>query len=145
MQAQAQAAPPPQEYYQGKYATVTFLPANETAIFRIHGAFIPMTDYQAALDKLSELVQQDKVQKLVVDAPKLVAYHQPSVEWSFVNWKKRMEPHGLRQYRYVLPDSGEYRRSLQDGLRKIGREHPDTGIDRLDLAYCRTLDEAVED
>ncbi|MCU0354048.1 MAG: hypothetical protein MUD08_09985 [Cytophagales bacterium] len=104
MQAQAQAAPPPQEYYQGKYATVTFLPANETAIFRIHGAFIPMTDYQAALDKLSELVQQDKVQKLVVDAPK-----------------------------------------LQDGLRKIGREHPDTGIDRLDLAYCRTLDEAVED
>ena len=141
-----QAAPPLQEYFRGNYATVSFMPANETAIVSIHGAYIPMTDYQQTLEKLGELVKQEKVQKLIVDARQLVAYHQPSVEWSFLNWKQEMRTHGLNSYRYVLPNTGEYRRNLEHGIQKIRREHPNTDVlDRMDMAYCRSLEEAVEE
>jgi len=133
------------EYYRGKYATVSFMPASETAVVRIHGAFIPLTDYQDTLEKLGELVEQEKVHKMIVDAQQLVAYHQPSVEWSFLNWKQEMQSHGLKSYRYVLSDSGEYRKMLENGLSKIRREHPETQLDRMDVAYCRSMEEAVEE
>ncbi len=141
-----QAAPPLEEYYRSRYATVSFMPANETAIVSIHGAFIPMTDYQQTLEKLGELVRQEKVHKLIVDAQQLVAYHQPSVEWSFLNWKREMRNHGLTSYRYVLPNGGEYRKNLENGIRKIRRDHPNMEVlDRMDLTYCHSLEEAVEE
>lgn len=141
-----QAAPPLEEFYRGRYATVSFMPANETAIVSIHGAFIPMTDYQQTLEKLGELVRQEKVQKLIVDARQLLAYHQPSVEWSFLNWKRQMHEHGLNRYRYILSSTGEYRKNLENGLQKIRREHPEpTVLDQMDLAYCQSLEEAVEE
>jgi|GEM_PF-7004584 len=142
----AYAAPLPEEYFRSRYATVSFIPASETAIVSIHGAFIPMTEYQQTLEKIGELVKQEKVHKLIVDARQLVAYHQPSVEWSFLNWKREMSTYGLNSYRYVVPNSGEYRKNLENGIQKIRRDHPDTDLlDRMDLAYCRSLEEAVEE
>ncbi len=141
-----QAAPPLEEFYRSRFATVSFMPATETAIVSIHGAFIPMTDYQQTLEKLGELVKQEKVQKLIVDARQLLAYHQPSLEWSFLNWKREMQRHGLMRYRYVLANTGDYRRNMENGILKMRREHPETELlDRMDLAYCRSVEEAVEE
>ncbi len=138
-------APSSEEYYKGVYATVSFMPEAEAAIVRIHGAYIPMTDYQATLAKVGELAQKENVHKVIVEAQELVAFHQPSVEWDLLHWKKAMHDQGLTRYRYVLPAEGGYRKHMEKSMHKICDQHPETHLNQLDVAFCRSLDEAVEE
>ena len=72
-----------------------------------------------------------------------MVFHQPSMEWYFVEWKEKMYNHGLKTHRKILPKDAVFRQSVKIGRDKINREYPQGKFHKMDIQYFETLDEAI--
>ncbi|MDJ1499073.1 hypothetical protein [Xanthocytophaga agilis] len=133
-----------EELYGDQYTTVYFLLVQKIAIVKVHNAFVPMSNYREALRQIAGFAEQRQINKLIIDAQNLVAYHRPSVEWSFTDWKRQAFNHGLSVYCYVLPRNEEYQKKLKNEIHRIKNANPDLGfLKQIRISFCDSLDEAV--
>jgi hypothetical protein len=130
-------------HYSGKYATVSFIRSGNTAICTTHAAYIPMAEFEKVLTITGELIRREKLSKFIFDKRSLSAFHQPSMEWYHLVWKKEMYQYGLRSHRKLLPDDKLFERHVLNGRKKIMTEHPDFDFDRYDIIYCQSMEEAL--
>lgn len=133
-----------EELYCDQYTTVYFLSVQKIAIVKVHNAFVPMSNYREALGRISGFAEKRQINKVIIDAQKLVAYHRPSVEWSFTNWKQQAFKHGLSIYCYVLPTNEEYQKKLKNEIFRINNTNPELGfLKQIQISFCESLDEAI--
>ena len=115
----------------------------EVLIVTATGNFIPYYEFRKAFTHLETFVEQLHTKKLIFDKRKLKVFHQPSMEWYFLEWKSRVYKLGLDTHRKILPKDDAFKQSVQTGIAKIHREHQDGIYKKLDIAYVDNLQDAI--
>jgi hypothetical protein len=117
--------------------------APEIAVVEALSTYIPIEQFKEIFTLIGEMVEKEKITKLIFDKRKLTVFHQPSMEWYFVEWKEKMFTHGLHVHRKILPKDEVFRQSVKIGREKINTNCPHGKYTLMDIAYAETLEDAV--
>lgn len=127
-----------------KHAAIYVLKNSENiVIVEAISNYIPIDKFKEIFNAISKLAETEAVNKLIFDKRNLTVFHQPSMEWYFVEWKERMFEKGLSIHRKILPNDETFRESVKIGREKISRTFPDGKYTRMDIAYAESLEEAI--
>lgn len=127
-----------------KHAVIKTVEGNpEVAVVEATATYIPIEQFKEIFAAIGELVKEKKITKLVFDKRKLTVFHQPSMEWYFVEWKEQMFEHGLKTHRKILPQDEVFRQSVKIGREKIKANHPHGKYQQMDIQYAETLEDAI--
>lgn len=125
-------------------AVVSIVESNSTvAVVEATSSYIPIEQFKEVFNYIGELVKTERISKLVFDKTKLSVFHQPSMEWYFVEWKEQMFAEGLNIHRKVLPKDEVFRQSVKIGREKIHKIFPNGKYHKMDIQYAETLEEAI--
>jgi len=108
-------------------------------------SYILIEEFKEIFYKVNELIAEFQVTKLLFDKRKLKVFHQPSMEWYFVEWKDTAYDLGIRIIRKLLPDDSVFIQSVKIGITKIKSEYPDAKFNLMDIQYSNTLEEALKE
>lgn len=136
--------PAPKEFHVTKHAVVSFIPGKKIAICTVTAAYIPIADFKAIFEKISELIKNEKITKFIFDKRKMTTFHHPSMEWYHLSWKEDMYKFGLTSHRKLLPNDRVFEQSVITGRKKIQRENPLFNYSKFDIIYCTSMEEAIE-
>ncbi len=117
----------------------------EIAIATATVPYIHIKDFKDLFHGIGEIVKELGIKKLVFDKRELTTFHQPSMEWYFVDWKEEMYDLGLRTHRKILPDDQVFKMAVKMGRKEIQEKYPDGKFQLMDIQYRNTVEEAVMD
>jgi hypothetical protein len=117
--------------------------APKVAVVEATASYIPIEQFKEAFNYIGELVKKDQITKLIFDKRKLSVFHQPSMEWYFVEWKERMFNDGLVIHRKILPNDEVFKQSVKIGRDKINKGFPNGKFHQMDIGYSDTLEDAL--
>ena len=127
-----------------KHASIFLLPQQPgTAVVEATANYIPLDQFKEIFNFIGELTPTKKIKKLIFDKRKLSVFHQPSMEWYFVEWKEKMFEAGLKTHRKILPKDDVFRQSVRIGRDKINKTYPDRKFNQMDIQYAETIEEAI--
>ena len=125
-----------------RWATILFNHSEKTIVCSLNSEYIPIADFKSTFYKISMLVQNGHFEKLIFDKRSLKAFHQPSMEWYFVVWKKEMLLYGLKKHRKILPHEEWFRNAVRIARAQLVEKYPDL-LSNLDIKYCNDVYEAI--
>jgi hypothetical protein len=129
--------------YEGRYAKV-FANGNDGIIIcELLVDYVPIEDFKNTFHEISKIVKKGKFHKFIFDKRALRAFHQPSMEWYFLYWKKEMYQEGITVHRKILPAEKWFEKMVMIAKKQIMESNPGNIIDNLDIKYCDSLDEAI--
>ncbi len=132
------------DYFTSNFAVVSYHKALKTILCQLTAEYVPIEYFQQTFHKISELLAQGDYHKFIFDKRSLKAFHQPSMEWYFVVWKKEMFAKGLKIHRKILPSEAWFKKSIDIAKIQIYRDHQDLIIEQLDIKYCDSILEAIK-
>ena len=106
--------------------------------------YIPVEDFREIFNYVGESIKKEPIRKLIFDKTKLTVFHQPSMEWYFLEWKEKMYDLGLRTHRKILPNDEVFKHSVKIGREKIKQNFPNGKFNLMDIQYAQNIDEAIE-
>ncbi|MEQ8926922.1 MAG: hypothetical protein RLO81_13970 [Fulvivirga sp.] len=127
-----------------KNAKVSLVADKNTLVVAATGNYITIDEFKSIFNYIGDLVKSHKATKLVFDKRKLNVFHQPSMEWYFVEWKEKMFDLGLKTHRKILPEDQVFRQSVKIGRQQIAEKYPHGKFNEMDIQYFENLDEAIE-
>lgn len=113
------------------------------AIVEATSNYIPIEEFKEIFNAIGVLVKDKQITKLIFDKRKLTVFHQPSMEWYFVEWKEKMFELGLKTHRKILPTDEIFKQSVKIGREKIKAMHPNGKFTLMDIQYSDSLEDAV--
>jgi hypothetical protein len=127
-----------------KHAVLKSVESNPNVlILEATASYIPIEQFKEIFNTIGSIVKDKKVTKLVFDKTKLTVFHQPSMEWYFVEWKEKMFDLGLKTHRKILPQDDVFRQSVRIGREKIKSTFPNGKYTQMDIQYSENLEEAI--
>lgn len=114
------------------------------AVVEATASYIPLEKFKEIFNFIGELTAKNKITKLVFDKRKLSVFHQPSMEWYFVEWKENMFDLGLTTHRKILPPDDVFRQSVRIGRDKIKKNFPSKKFNLMDIQYAESLEDAID-
>jgi hypothetical protein len=106
--------------------------------------YIPIEVFKDTFNFIGDLVKSKGIKKLVFDKRALTVFHQPSMEWYFIEWKEEMFSFGLKTHRKLLPNDKIFVQSVKIGRRSIESKFPEGKYKEMDIQYFDSIEEAVE-
>jgi len=129
-----------------RYAKVEVLEGQpDICIITATASYIPIEEFKSTFEFIGTLVANENIRKLIFDKRKLRVFHQPSMEWYFVEWKEKMYSLGLKTHRKILPEDEIFRTSVKIGRQKIEENFPDGKFNQMDIQYAESIEKAIED
>ena len=132
------------DFFDSRFSHVYYNNELKIILCELKAEYVPIEHFKDTFYRIEELVSSGINHKLILDKRSLKAFHQPSMEWYFVHWKKNMYNKGLKVYRKILPPEAWFRAAVINAREQILREYPHNIIDRLDIKYCESIQEAIE-
>lgn len=129
--------------FEQRYARVWFNRDKKIVICELLADYIPIEDFKLIFGQIGEVVKAGDFEKFIFDKRSLRAFHQPTMEWYFIHWKREMLEYGLKTHRKILPAEKWFEKMVQIAKNQILQTYPDNIIDQLDIKYCDSIDEAV--
>ncbi|MEO8762236.1 MAG: hypothetical protein ABI388_11880, partial [Bacteroidia bacterium] len=71
-----------------EYGKVFLLPDNHTMVCELTKEYVPIDDFMEIFTATVPHIEKHAVTKFVFDKQNLRVFHQPSMEWYFIHWKK---------------------------------------------------------
>ncbi len=105
--------------------------------------YVPIEDFKKTFEKISEIIKMGNFEKFIFDKRALRAFHQPSMEWYFLVWKKEMLQYGVSKHRKILPEEKWFEKMVMIAKEQIMKNNPDNIIKKLDIKYCDSIEEAI--
>lgn len=130
------------EYKHAKIYYVNGLPG--VVVVEATASYIPLERFKEIFNHIGELASESSIHKLIFDKRKLSVFHQPSMEWYFVEWKEKMFDAGLTVHRKILPDDDIFRQSVRIGRNKIASRYPNHKFNKMDINYSESMEEALQ-
>ncbi|MHA7128904.1 hypothetical protein [Algoriphagus namhaensis] len=106
--------------------------------------YIPIEEFKAVFHEIATVVKEGDFEKFIFDKRALRAFHQPTMEWYFIHWKKEMLQYGIKTHRKILPAEKWFEKMVQIAKAQILENYPDNIINQLDIQYCQSIEEAIE-
>lgn len=113
------------------------------AVVEAISSYIPIEQFKEVFHFIGDLVKKEGITKLVFDKRKLTVFHQPSMEWYFIEWKEQMFDAGLRTHRKILPQDEVFRQSVKIGREKIQKTNPNGKYTQMDIRYSDSVADAI--
>ena len=129
--------------FEERYARVLVSAEKKIVICELLADYIPIEDFQSIFRQIGEIVKAGDFEKFIFDKRSLRAFHQPTMEWYFIHWKKDMLEFGLKTHRKILPAEKWFEKMVQIAKDQILQNYPDNIIDQLDIKYCDSIEEAI--
>ena len=129
--------------FEERYARVLVSAEKKIIICELLADYIPIEDFQSIFLQIGEIVKAGNFEKFIFDKRSLRAFHQPTMEWYFIHWKKDMLAYGLKTHRKILPAEKWFEKMVQIAKGQILQNYPDNIIDQLDIKYCDSIEEAI--
>jgi hypothetical protein len=129
--------------FEQRYVKVWVNSARKTIICELLTDYVPIEDFKEAFGEIGKLVEAGDFEKFIFDKRALRAFHQPTMEWYFIHWKKEMLGYGVKTHRKILPAEKWFEKMVHIAKAQILTQYPDNIIDQLDIAYCDTVEEAI--
>ena len=107
-------------------------------------SYIPIEEFKAIFNYIGDSITKQPVTKLIFDKRKLTVFHQPSMEWYFVEWKEKMFDLGLKVHRKILPTDIVFKQSVKIGRDRIKQIFPNGKYNEMDIQYADSIEEAIE-
>lgn len=130
--------------FEEKYTRVLVNAELKIVICELLADYIPIEDFKEAFQQIGEIVKAGNYEKFIFDKRSLRAFHQPTMEWYFIYWKKDMLAYGLKTHRKILPAEKWFEKMVQIAKAQILQNYPDNIIDQLDIKYCDSIEEAIK-
>lgn len=127
-----------------KYAKVYAQEQKGIIICELLTDYCPIEDFKALFNQISEIVEKGNYEKFIFDKRALRAFHQPSMEWYFLNWKNKMLELGIKKHRKILPEEKWFEKMVMIAKEQIIKNNPDNIIHLLDIKYCDSIEEAID-
>lgn len=129
--------------FEQKYVRVLKSPDLKIILCELLADYIPIEDFKDAFQQIGEIVKEGDYEKFIFDKRSLRAFHQPTMEWYFIYWKKEMLQYGIKTHRKILPDEKWFEKMVQIAKDQILQNYPENIIDQLDIKYCNSIEEAI--
>lgn len=131
--------------FEKKYGKVYISEEKKSMICVLTKDYVPIEKFKKIFNVMTTFVKEYGIERFVFDKRYLRAFHQPSMEWYFVEWKQELYEMGLSVHRKILP-KGEtwFKDAVDAGRARIIQKYPHIDLERLDIAYCETVEEALE-
>lgn len=126
-----------------KYAQVLTNKSKGIIICILSVDYVPIEDFKAVFNKITTIIKAGAYQKFIFDKQALRAFHQPSMEWYFLEWKKEVYEYGIKTHRKILPKEAWFVKMVMIAKKQIIMDHPANIIKDLDIKYCDTINEAI--
>ncbi len=127
-----------------KNAEVYTVDGQPTAVVKATGNYITIDEFKNIFNFIGSVVVDHSITKLIFDKTALNVFHQPSMEWYFVEWKEKMFDLGLKTHRKILPQDEVFKQSVKIGRDQINSKYPDGKFHQMDIQYFDTIDEAIK-
>lgn len=129
--------------FEERYAKVWLNIEKKTIVCELQADYIPIGDFKEIFLQIGEIVKDGDFEKFIFDKRSLRAFHQPTMEWYFIHWKKEMLGYGLKAHRKILPAEKWFEKMVKIAKDQIMQNYPDNVIDQLDIRYCESIEEAI--
>jgi hypothetical protein len=116
---------------------------NGIVICELLSDYVPIDNFKSIFLRISEVIKQGGFTKFIFDKRALRAFHQPSMEWYFLHWKNEMLEYGVDQHRKILPAEKWFEKMVMIAKEQILKNNPDNIIEKLDIRYCDSIEEAI--
>jgi hypothetical protein len=114
------------------------------AVVEATANYIPLDPFKEIFNYIGDLTKAKGITKLIFDKRKLSVFHQPSMEWYFIEWKEKTFDLGLKIHRKILPVDDIFRQSVRIGRDKINKAYPTKKFNLMDIQYFETVEEAIQ-
>ena len=130
-------------YFSSRFADVGFNKENGIIMCVLKEAYIPIEKFKETFAEIGKLASQQGFNKFIFDKRSLRAFHQPSMEWYFIEWKKEVYGYGIDKHRKILPSEAWFKKMVQIAKSQILTDYPDNIVHLLDIQYCDSVEEAL--
>ncbi|SNS63500.1 hypothetical protein SAMN06295967_11496 [Belliella buryatensis] len=129
--------------FEERDAKVYASPEKGIVICELLSDYVPIDNFKSIFLRISEIIKQGGYTKFIFDKRALRAFHQPSMEWYFLHWKNEMLEYGVSQHRKILPAEKWFEKMVMIAKEQILKNNPDNIIEKLDIRYCNSIEEAI--
>lgn len=131
-------------YFENEHGVTYYLDDHGYVLTKLKQPYIPISEFMQLFNKTGDLIKSRKAKKFILDKRLLRAFHQPTMEWYFVEWKEDMYKHGLTVHRKLIPEEKWFRRCIEAGRAEINDNYPNACFHQLDIQYRDSIPEAIE-
>ena len=126
-----------------KHAIVFRISDKPMLVVQATSEFIPYEEFQTIFRAVGEIVEREKISKLVFDKRSLRVFDPESMEWYFTQWKEEMYERGLRTHYKIMPEHIPFKYSVDLARQQIFEQHPNARFHRMDIRYIDSVEEAL--
>jgi hypothetical protein len=129
---------------ENSYAQLYWIPQHNALACVMLQEYIPFSVFQETFIQAGEIACMRKAQRFIFDKRSLRAFHQPSMEWYFLHWKRQMLCLGLRTHRKILPTGNWFDLAVKTCREELEKCPQAVFLQNLDIQYRQNLTEAIE-
>ncbi len=116
-----------------------------TIICEVLESYTEIEDFKAMLKKKAELIEEYGCDRFVFDKRAIRGFHQPTMEWYYLEWKPEMHRRfGLRVHRKLFTDEVWFLKCLQAGRAEIKRRDPGSIVHTMDIKVVQSIEESID-
>ena len=125
-------------------ANVYWILKHKTIVCEAIHEYMPQDDFKILFTSISNYIAKYRPETFVFDKRALKAFHQPSMEWYFTEWKSDMSKlYGLKKHRKLLPNTSWFALAVKAGRAELAKKYPDGEFHNLDIQYKNSVVEAI--
>lgn len=107
-------------------------------------SYIPAEDFINSFNQIADILEKTSLESFVFDKRALRAFHQPTMEWYFVEWKNRIYNYGVNKHYKILPPQDWFADCVEAGKASILKNNPSFEFEKFDIKYCDSIIDAIE-
>lgn len=130
--------------YEDRWAAVYHHGQFKTIVCCLRTEYVPIEQFSRIFHRITELVANGDFDKFIFDKRSLRTFHQPSMEWYFLDWKEKMLDYGLRRHRKILPDLEWFKQAVSVAKKDLVEKLSVRAQKELDIQYCNSIEEALK-
>lgn len=108
-------------------------------------AYTPINEFKAMLERKITLIEEFGCDKFIFDKRSINGFHQPSMEWYYLEWKVKMyEQYGLSVHRKLFTEETWFRKAVQAGRASIRKKDPGSIVHTLDIKIVESFRQGLD-
>jgi hypothetical protein len=136
----------PEKLIAKSYGNVYALPEKKVILCELTDSYVPIGNFRTIFLEMGEYIKNGNIEKFIFDKRHLRTFHQPSMEWYFIEWKTEMLKSGLKTHRKLLPVGMPwFKNAVMAGRVQILKKYSDNIIHKLDIKYSQTIEQAINE
>jgi len=131
------------QIYESHFANSFVEESGDTLLCILKAEYVPIAEFKMLFENMMETVKTGKITTFIFDKRSLRTFHQPSMEWYYLEWKTEAVKYGLCYHRKILPDLKWFVKAVEIAKKGLDSRLSIEVRNKLEIRYVDTLEQAV--